>query len=106
MIVVFFKTQPRDNIDAGEYQKAAERMYALVSKIPGFLSFKRYSSEDGDALEVARFESEEALEAWRTHPEHVEIQQRGRKEFYDRYWVQVCKSIREYEWRREPDTLR
>jgi len=48
-----------------------------------------------------KFESEEALEAWRNHPEHVEIQRRGREEFYDYYWVQVCKSVREYEWRRD-----
>ncbi len=101
MMVVFFKTQPRADIDAGGYQKAAQRMYALASKMPGFLSFKRYSSDDGDAFAVVKFESEEALEAWRNHPEHVEIQRRGREEFYDYYWVQVCKSVREYEWRRD-----
>jgi heme-degrading monooxygenase HmoA len=104
MMVVFFKTQPRGDIDTREYQKTAERMYELASHMPGFLSFKRYSADDGDVVEVARFESEEALEAWRNHPEHVEIQQRGREEFYDSYWVQVCKSVREYEWRREEPT--
>jgi len=102
MIVVFFKTQPRPDIDAAAYQKAAQGMYALASKMPGFVSFKRYSSEDGDAFAVVKFESEEALEAWRNHPEHVETQRRGREEFYDYYWVQVCKSIREYEWWRQP----
>ena len=102
MIVVFFKTQLRAGIDSAEYQKAAQRMYALASKMPGFVSFKKYSSDDGDAFAIVKFESEEALEAWRNLPEHVETQRRGREEFYEYYWVQVCKSVREYEWRRQP----
>ena len=106
MMVVFFKTQARADVDAAEYQKAAQRMVALASQMPGFVSFKRYSSEDGDAFAIVKFDSEEALEAWRTHPEHVEIQRRGRTEFYEYYWVHVCKSVREYEWRRQPPEVR
>lgn len=101
MVLVLFKTQTRADIDAAEYQKASERMHALASRIPGFISLKGYSSEDGESFAIVRFESEEALEAWRNHPEHVAVQRRAREEFYEYYWVQVCKSVREYEWRRE-----
>ena len=100
MMLVLFDTEPRADIDTAEYERAGERMEALVSQMPGFVSAKRYSSSDGESFTMVKFESEEALEAWRNHPEHVAVQRRGREEFYERYWVVVCKSVREYEWRR------
>ena len=100
MMVVLFDTEPRADIDAAEYKSAAERMFSLASQMPGFVSAKHYSSSDGESFTMVKFESEEALEAWRRHPEHVAVQRRGREEFYEHYWVLVCKSVREYEWRR------
>ena len=100
MMLVLFDTEPRADIDAAEYERAGERMQALVTQMPGFISAKRYSSSDGEGFTMVKFASEEALEAWRRHPEHVAVQRRAREEFYERYWVVVCKSVRDYEWRR------
>jgi heme-degrading monooxygenase HmoA len=100
MMMVLFDTVPRADIDTAQYQQAAERMYALASQMPGFISAKHYSSADGESFTMVKFESQQALEAWRRHPEHVAVQTRGREEFYERYWVLVCQSVREYEWRR------
>jgi heme-degrading monooxygenase HmoA len=100
MMLVLFDTEPRADIDTAEYERAGSRMAALVSQMPGFVSAKRYSSSDGESFTMVKFASEEALEAWRRHPEHVAVQARGREEFYERYWVLVCQSVREYEWRR------
>lgn len=52
-----------------------------------------------------RFRSEEALEAWRKHPEHRRAQQRGREFFYSHYWVQARRVIREYEFWRDGDEV-
>ncbi len=71
-------------------------MWEIVPKIPGFISYKGYTGEDGEEIVVVRFESEEALDAWRNHPEHVEAQRMGRESFYEEYWVQVCNTLREY----------
>ena len=49
--------------------------------MPGFISFRRYTSEDGETLAVTEFASAEALAAWRDHPDHGKAQQRGRNEF-------------------------
>ena len=77
-------------------------MHELVELVPGFISIKGYTSDDGEAIDLVRFENEAALEAWRTQPEHRMTQERGREEFYDHYWVQACKVFREYEfWREE-----
>ena len=88
-------------MDLDKYSARDERLYELVQQIPGFLGIKAYVSEDGDRVSIARFESEDALNQWRFHPEHVETQQLARKEFYESYWVQVCKTIRDYRFSRE-----
>jgi heme-degrading monooxygenase HmoA len=101
MMVLLFKSQLRADIDADDYWATRARMMDLVRQIPGFLSYKTYTAQDGDTVAIAKFASPEALEAWRTHPEHVAAQRWGREEFYESYRIQGCASVREYEWRRE-----
>lgn len=98
MVVVLFGTQKREDIDLEEYAARNERMYELVQQIPGFLGIKGYVSEDGDRISIARFESEDALGQWRFQPEHVETQRLARERYYESYWVQVCKTIRDYQF--------
>ena len=45
-----------------------------------------------------RFESLEALRAWREHPEHLVAQARGRSEFFASYQVEVCEVVRAYDF--------
>jgi heme-degrading monooxygenase HmoA len=100
MIVLLFKSQLRADIDAEDYAATRARMMDLVRAIPGFLSYKTFRADDGETLAIARFESEEALEAWRHHPEHVAAQRRGHAEFYESYRIQVCRTLRDYAWSR------
>ena len=100
MVLLLFKTQRRADIDHEEYHKAAARMYELASKMPGFISIKGYTADDGESLSIVKFESEKAMEAWRTHPEHLAVQRRAREVFYESYWAQAFTSAREYEWSR------
>ena len=98
MVVVLFGTKISEGADLDEYETRSRRMNELVSQMPGFISFKSYASDDGDEVSVARFESEPDLDAWRRQPEHVETQRRARENFYESYWVQVCRTIRDYEF--------
>ena len=79
---MLFGTEKRDDIDLNEYAARNERMYEIVSGMPGFLGIKGYVSEDGERISVARFESDEALKAWRLQPE-------------------VCHTVRDYQWSRD-----
>ena len=97
-VVVFFKTHLRPGADEAEYGRTSRRMHELVEAIPGFISIKGYRSEDGEEIDIVRFKDEEALEAWRTQPEHLATQERGREEFYDHFSVQACRVFREYEF--------
>ncbi|HEY7780691.1 MAG TPA: antibiotic biosynthesis monooxygenase [Ktedonobacterales bacterium] len=100
MVVALFGTVLRADVDLAEYRARNERMEELVRRMPGFISVKAYTADDGDRVVIARFESEEALDAWRSLPEHVEAQRLGREAYYESYWVQVYTSIRQYAYQR------
>ena len=95
MIIAMFRTQlkPQANLEA--LGALHQKMHAIVSNMPGFVSVKLFTVEDGEALALAEFESLDSLKAWKEHPEHVVAQQRGREEFFAAYHVQVCSVIRE-----------
>lgn len=96
MVVVLFETRLRPDVVPSEYEAAAQRMMDLASRMPGFVSFRYFTSPEGTELSVVHFESDQTLAAWRNHPEHVEVQQAGRDRFFASYRVQVCSLIREY----------
>lgn len=101
-VVVFLRLDLRKEALGPEYGETCARMNEIVSAMPGFISIKEYTSEEGESLEIARFKSAEALEAWRTQLEHRQAQRRGLEFFYSHYRIQVCKVVREYEfWRDE-----
>ena len=76
----------------------SRRMHELVETIPGFISIKGFTGEVGEEIDIVRFESEEALEAWRNQPEHRTVQDLGWTVFYDYYHVEACRVFREYEF--------
>lgn len=76
-------------------------MEEIVSAMPGYISNEDFISEDGNRdLSIVRFESLEALEKWREHPEHLEAQRLARKLYFESYHIQVLTTVREYAFRR------
>jgi heme-degrading monooxygenase HmoA len=96
MIVVLFSIRMRDDAAVDEEEAESERMWRIVSAMPGFVSYKGYVAEDGERIAVVRFESREALDEWKRQPDHRVVQERARQEFYREYWVQACETFREY----------
>ena len=101
MIVVLFSGVDRPDVDAEEYGRTSVRMQEIVASIPGFISYNSYVSDAGEDLLVVRFDSLEALEAWRTHPEHLEAQDKDRLSWSQEYWVQAASTDHEYRWTRD-----
>jgi heme-degrading monooxygenase HmoA len=100
VLIVVFKITLRPDIDVAEYEKTGTRMVELVSEMPGFLGMD-YAAIEGGELLIARFESPEALEAWRTQAEHLEAQQQGRERFFSAYRIEICELVRSYEFQAE-----
>jgi heme-degrading monooxygenase HmoA len=93
MILTIFRSRLRP--DAEEYPKMAQRMEELARSMPGYVSHKSFSAEDGERLTLVTFDTEEAQDTWRRHPEHLEAQRAGRDIFYSEYHIQVCKVLRQ-----------
>ena len=85
-----------------EYVRLVDRMVDLASTMPGYISHKGFFADDGERVSIVEFESEDAMRAWRMHPEHREAQREARQTFYADYSVQVCQVIRETSFKREP----
>ncbi|KAB0498944.1 antibiotic biosynthesis monooxygenase family protein [Pseudomonas vancouverensis] len=88
-------TSLRTEGDQG-YAEAAARMLELVREQPGFLGVESARGEDGLGITVSYWTSEAAIVAWKHHPEHTAIRERGRSTWYARCHTRVCRVERDY----------
>lgn len=95
-VIVVFRSRLREDVDLVALDEAGTRMYELATAMPGFLSYKDFSAEDGELTSIIEFADMDSLLAWRHHPEHVAMQQRGREEFFAAYEIDVCQPLRSY----------
>ena len=95
MIVTVFRSRLRpDNVE--EYYATAAKMSELAQQMPGYLSHKVCTAEDGERVTIVEFADAQGQEAWRTRMEHLQAQKRGRQAFYQEYKLQVCEVLREH----------
>jgi len=78
------------------YADMADRMVELASKQPGFLGVESVRDGDGVGITVSYWESTEAIAAWKAQADHLAAQQRGRRDWYQRYEVRVARVERAY----------
>lgn len=94
MVLTVFRSWLRpENVE--EYYKWAARMGEMARTMPGYISHKTFTAEDGERVAIVEFADVQSQEAWRTRPEHVEAQNKGRREFYTEYKLQICDVVRE-----------
>jgi len=100
MIVVVFRSRLRPGVEK-PYSEAAQSVIPAAIQVPGYISHKVYSAEDGERVTIVEYESEEAMREWARDPGHVAAKKLGRQEFYDGYKVQICNLLRERSFSRE-----
>lgn len=93
MIVTVFRSRLNPETQF-EYASMAKHMSELARTIPGYLSHKGFIAEDGERVTIVEFESEEALHAWRVHPEHAKAKKRGIDSLFTSYSFQICSVLR------------
>ena len=98
MVIVLLRTQIRDDADRAAYERLGARMEELVRQVPGFISVKDYTADDGESITMVCFSSHEALTEWRNLPEHQEAQRAGKEQFYASYDIRVCEVVRAYDF--------
>ena len=97
MIVTVFRSRLRKESEK-DYQVRAKRMSELASSMPGYVSHKSFTADDGERVTLVEFENADAQRNWAIHPEHMQAQDSGRNSFYSQYKLQVCEIIRESEF--------
>jgi len=93
MMVTVFRSRVRPE-NAEEYMKVAAKMSELAQAMPGYVSHKAFTAEDGERVTIVEFESEETHRAWAELPAHRKAQQLGRERFYSEFKIQVCKLLK------------
>jgi heme-degrading monooxygenase HmoA len=89
MIVTVFRH--RLNPDTrDEYAALLTRVVELSKTIPGYVSQKRFTADDGERVTLVEFATEEGQRAWASHPEHVAAMRLGREKLYTDFNIQVC----------------
>lgn len=93
LLVTIFRSRLNPGVEQ-EYGPMARHMSELARTIPGYVSHKGFTAEDGERVTIVEFESEEALREWRLHPEHAKAKRRGIQSFFSDYKVQICRVMR------------
>lgn len=83
-IVTVFRSRLLPGVEE-EFQRVAGEMSRIAHSMDGFLDERFYTSSDGERLTVVRFADRETHRAWAEHPVHMQVQLRGRSEFYSWY---------------------
>jgi heme-degrading monooxygenase HmoA len=90
VIVCIFRSRVRPDADTKALSDLDARLDLLVRELPGFVSNKGFTADDGEGVGIIEFESLAAFETWRRHPEHLRAKERGHTEFFAEFSVQVC----------------
>lgn len=88
--VIVFRSRLRDGV-ADAYRPHAERIWERATAMPGFVSSKDFTSDDGERLALIEWNGEAELRAWRDLPEHRTAQEMGRARYYASYSLDVCE---------------
>lgn len=91
-------TSARTAEDDEGYGRAAQRMLDLVREQPGFLGVESARGNDGQGVTVSYWASEAAILAWKNHPEHRDIRERGRSTWYRHCTTRVTRVERQYRY--------
>lgn len=75
------------------YAEAASRMLEIARQQPGFLGYEAARQDIG--ISVSYWQSLEAIQAWKQHPEHRKVQEKEAL-WYGESRIRVCKVERDY----------
>jgi heme-degrading monooxygenase HmoA len=97
MIVTVFRSRLKPEA-YDEYMQWATRMGELARTMPGYVSHKVFIAQDGERATIVEFDTKEHQRVWALHPEHLDAKQKGRKDFYSEYSLQICTELRSHKF--------
>jgi heme-degrading monooxygenase HmoA len=97
MAIIVLRAQARSDFSQEVAQLLVDAR-AFAEHSAGFMSFDQYSGTAGEIVVLLEFESHETLAAWRDHADNIATQRTDRDRLFQRYRIQVCDIVREYEF--------
>lgn len=94
MVVTVFRSRLKPE-NTQDYYEWAARIAALAKTMPGYISHKSFTAEDGERVTIVEFADDESQRGWSTNLQHVEAKKKGRADFYTEYKLQICSVVRE-----------
>ena len=95
MIMIVYRTVVRSPEYERDHAEMTELLDDLAARTPGFIGTETFQGGPGETIGMMRFESEEAVAAWRDHPDHQRTHVRGVEEVYSSYRVEVFELVRQ-----------
>jgi heme-degrading monooxygenase HmoA len=93
MYAVIFKARIAELDD--EYHQVAKRMRQLAIEKYGCRGFSSVTEGD-EEIAISYWQNEGQIIAWKSDPEHIQAQEKGKSKWYRSYQVQVVKVMRDY----------
>lgn len=94
MIMTVFRSRLKEDAHA-DYFDLAPQMGALAQTMPGYISHKVFTADDGERVTIVEFADEASQRHWSINALHVEAKKQGRANFYAEYNIKVCEVLRE-----------
>lgn len=85
-----------------DYDRTAAHMVELARQIDGFLGIESVRGDDGTGITVSYWRDEDAIERWRSDPEHLDAQAAGQDAWYSWYELRVARVERAHSFSRPP----
>ena len=79
-----------------------DNLAMLAEAQAGFVSFKSFVADDGEVVAISEWADEAAAAAWARHPDHAEVQARGRADYYAEYTLLAGEPSRVHRFARPP----
>lgn len=96
--VIFIST--RNDADPLGYAEAADAMESLAALQPGYIGIESVRGDDRRGVTISYWRDETAAIAWRDHPDHAAVREKGRALWYDECHTIVTSVTRAYRWQR------
>ena len=97
MVIVVFEVSMAES-EKQRYMDLAAELRAALDKIDGFISVERFQSmaTAGKYVSLSFWRDEDAVRAWREHPEHGTAQIFGKNNLFSDYRITVGQVLRSY----------
>ena len=93
---VIFTSTVTNDLDG--YEETANKMEELAKEQPGYLGIEYARSEVG--ITVSYWKDLNSITQWKNNIEHTAARELGRKKWYQKYQLRICKVEREYGFER------